>query len=219
VQLAEGLGLWCGAVARSCPTRSVSLRRENRRGVELRIRELERKELGDIWSIDRAEEIGAIYHHQANALVLVPEHHDVRGWPPGEPEHYGPILLDCFDRGGTFYGAFDGEVLIGASALESRFIGRERDQLQLKFLHVSRVNRKLGAGSALFEKTISRARELGAIGLYISATPSENTIRFYLRRGCRVADEVDAALFELEPEDIHLELAIGPGTSAKGGQP
>jgi hypothetical protein len=35
-------------------------------------------------------------------------------------------------------------------------------------------------------------------------------VRFYLRRGCRVTDEVDAALFALEPEDIHLELDITP---------
>jgi len=55
---------------------------------------------------------------------------------------------------------------------------------------------------------VAKARELGARRLYISATPSENTVRFYLRRGCRVTDEVDAALFDLEPDDIHLELGI-----------
>jgi predicted N-acetyltransferase YhbS len=87
-------------------------------------------------------------------------------------------------------------------------MGRERDQLQLKFLHVGRRHRQAGLGRALFEKAVARARELGARRLYISSTPSENTVRFYLRRGCRVTDEVDAALFELEPEDIHLEFDI-----------
>jgi hypothetical protein len=52
------------------------------------------------------------------------------------------------------------------------------------------------------------ARERGAKRLYISATPSENTINFYLRRGCVVAAEVDPHLFELEPEDIHLECDV-----------
>jgi hypothetical protein len=33
-------------------------------------------------------------------------------------------------------------------------------------------------------------------------------VGFYLRRGCRVTDGVDATLFELEPEDIHLEFDI-----------
>lgn len=174
----------------------------------MQIRELERHEIRDVWSIDRAEVIDGVYHRQGNELVLKAEHHEVKGWPPGEPERDGPILVDCFDHGGTFYGAFEGRSLIGAAVLEGRFIGRERDRLQLKFLHVSRRHRRSGLGRTLFDKAVAKARELGARRLYISATPSENTVRFYLRRGCRVTDEVDAALFDLEPDDIHLELGI-----------
>ena len=174
----------------------------------MKIRELERHEIGGIWSIDRAEVVDRVYYRAGNELVLKPEHHDVRSWPPGEPERDGPILLDCFERGGTFYGAFEGETLIGATVLESRFIGPEKDQLQLKFLHVSRRHRQSGLGCKLFNKAAARGRELGARRLYISATPSENTVRFYLRRGCRVTDEVDADLFELEPDDIHMEFDI-----------
>jgi len=173
-----------------------------------RIRLLERFELDDLWTIDRSERIERMYRVGGGDLVMRDERHDVRGWPPGEPERYGAILLDCFDRGGSFYGAFQGETLVGASVLESRFIGRERDQLQLKFLHVSRGHRGSGLGVKLFDQAVARARELGARRLYVSATPSENTVHFYLRRGCRVTDDVDAALFELEPEDIHLELDI-----------
>ena len=126
------------------------------------IRTLERHEVGDVWSIDRAEVVENVYYHENGRLVLKPEHHDVKGWPPGEPEQYGPILLDCYDRGGTFYGAFDGERLAGVAVLESKFIGRARDQLQLKFLHVSRSYRQTGLGRTLFEKSVARARELGA---------------------------------------------------------
>jgi predicted N-acetyltransferase YhbS len=174
----------------------------------MKIRKLERQEIRDLWSIDRAEVMDKLYYHEGDELVLRPEHHDVQGWPAGEPERYGPILLDCFDRGGTFYGAFDGQSLIGAMVLENRFIGRDKDQLQLKFLHVSRCNRKAGLGSTLFDKALRRARELGARRLYVSATASENTVNFYLRRGCCVTNDVDAALYELEPEDIHLECDI-----------
>lgn len=174
----------------------------------MKLRKLERQEIRDLWSIDRAEVMDKLYYHEGDELVLRPEHHDVQGWPAGEPERYGPILLDCFDRGGTFYGAFDGQRLIGAMVLENRFIGRDKDQLQLKFLHVSRCNRKAGLGSTLFDKALRRARELGARRLYISATESENTVNFYLRRGCCVTNDVDAALYELEPEDIHLECDI-----------
>lgn len=175
---------------------------------KVRIRDLERHELRDVWSIDRAELVEGIYSLEAGRLVLEPKRIDVQGWPPGEAEHYGPILLDCFDHGGACYGAFDGGALIGVVMLEGRFIGRARDQLQITFLHVSRRSRRAGLGCALFEMAVARARELGARRLYISATPSENAIDFYRRRGCRVTEDVDAALFALEPEDIHLEFDI-----------
>lgn len=172
----------------------------------MEIRELTRAEVAGVWSIDRSEVIERVYRFEAGALVLVPERHDVRGWPTGEPEAYGPILLDCFDRGGTFHGAFDGGALVGAVVLESRFIGCAKDRLQLKFLHVGRAQRGAGLGAALFERAAARARELGARGLYVSATPSENTVGFYLRRGFRPAREVDPDLFALEPDDVHMEL-------------
>jgi len=52
------------------------------------------------------------------------------------------------------------------------------------------------------------AREQGAKQLYISATPSENTVNFYLRLGCRVTAQPDPELLELEPKDIHLECDV-----------
>jgi GNAT superfamily N-acetyltransferase len=141
-------------------------------------------------------------------LVLEPEFFDMQGWPPGEARLYTPLLLDCFDRGGYCCGAFDGDALAGVAVLESRFIGRRGDQLQLKFMHISRPYRRTGLGRTLFERAAQRAREMGAKKLYISATPSENTISFYMRLGCMLASEIDAELFALEPEDIHLECVL-----------
>jgi predicted N-acetyltransferase YhbS len=171
-------------------------------------RTLQRHDLPDIWSIDRREFIGKIYRLRKGELVLEEHNFDVPGWPPGDPEREGPGFIDCFDRGGTFFGAFDGPSLVGVSVLESRFIGVKRDRLQLKFLHVSRDFRGSGIGRTLFGQAAARATELGAKKLYISATPSENTIRFYLSRGCEVTRDIDPQLFELHPGDIHLELAL-----------
>jgi hypothetical protein len=53
------------------------------------------------------------------------------------------------------------------------------------------------------------AKKGGAKSMYISATPSEHTIDFYLRLGCKVTPEPDPELFALEPEDIHLEYDLG----------
>lgn len=182
------------------------------------IRELERHEIEKIWTIDRAEVIDNVYYMEDEGLILKPEHYDMQGWLPGAPERITPSLVDCFDRGGTFFGAFDGETLAGIAVLESEFIGRARDQLQLVFLHVSRSYRKTGLGKRLFEKAVERARQLGAKRLYVSATPSENTVNFYMHLGCTVTDEVDPELFEEEPEDIHLEYAIPPILNGGGGE-
>ena len=168
-------------------------------------RTLLREEIELVWNIDRSELVENIYRFQNGNLVLRPHHHDLPGWPPGEAEKSTPILRDCFDRGGWFYGAFEGGELVGVVVLDNKRIGKFKDQLQLKFLHVSRPYRQKGLGTRLFELAKASARSRGAKRLYISASPSENTVNFYLRLGCAVAAEPDRELFDLEPEDIHLE--------------
>jgi ribosomal protein S18 acetylase RimI-like enzyme len=172
-------------------------------------RVLSRSEIRELWEIDRSELIEAVYCFVDETLVLRPERCHVKGWPPGEPEKYTPILEACHDGGGWFYGLFDGQKPAGAVVLESRFIGKCKDQLQLKFLHVGRDYRDRGFGRQLFDLATSEARKRGAKSLYISATPSEHTVNFYLRLGCKVVSEPDPELLELEPEDIHLEYDLG----------
>ena len=174
----------------------------------MNMRLLQRHEIPLIWQIDRREVIENVYYLRDGQLVLEPEYFDMQGWPPDEAEHYTPLLLDCYDRDGTFWGAFEDDKLIGVAILESKFIGSLHDTLQLKFLHVSRDYRKRGIASTLFHLAAEKASALGAKKLYISATPSENTINYYLRLGCVPATEVDPELFALEPEDIHLEYLI-----------
>jgi predicted N-acetyltransferase YhbS len=175
----------------------------------MNIRLLQRDEIPLIWQIDRREIVENIYILQNGNLVLKPDYFDIKGWPPGEADLYTPILLDCYDRGGIFWGAFENKGLVGTAVLESKFIGSDGDTLQLKFLHVSRDYRKHGLGSTLFKLAAEKAKTLGAKTLYISATPSENTINYYMRLGCVPTTEVDPELFALEPEDIHLEYDLG----------
>ena len=54
----------------------------------MKIRALARAEVANVWSIDRSEVIERVYRFVEGELVLVPERHDVRGWPPGEREEY-----------------------------------------------------------------------------------------------------------------------------------
>lgn len=171
-------------------------------------RELNKSEIDLIWKIDRSEIIENVYYYEDGALVLKPEHYDLRGWPPPGPEEYTPILADCIERGGWFFGLFDDEDMVGVVILENEFIGSKKDQLQLKFLHISQAYRGQGLGKKLFELARDKAREKGAKRLYVSATPSERTIHFYQSMGCTVTKELDPDLFKLEPEDIHLECQI-----------
>ena len=99
--------------------------------------------------------------------------------------------------------------MIGVAVLESKLIGDPKDMLQLKFLHVSQAYRGRGLGRQLFEHAKAVARARGAQRMYVSATPSEHTINFYLGLGCLISKRPDPALLALEPDDIHLEIRTG----------
>ncbi len=186
----------------SAPAADVRPQRKETTMTEERL--LRRDEIPLVWEIDRSEVIEHLYSVEAGQLVLRPEFYDMRGWPEGEAEHYTPILLDCFDRGGWFLGLFDQGRLIGAVVLDPHRLGPERDWLQLKFLHLSHAYRRRGLGAHLFHLAATQARHLGASALYVSATPSQNTVDFYTRLGCRLCMEPDEELYRLEPEDVHL---------------
>ncbi|HBN8295004.1 TPA: GNAT family N-acetyltransferase [Pseudomonas aeruginosa] len=190
----------------SAPAADVRPQRKETTMTEERL--LRRDEIPLVWEIDRSEVIEHLYSVEAGQLVLRPEFYDMRGWPEGEAEHYTPILLDCFDRGGWFLGLFDQGHLIGAVVLDPRRLGPERDWLQLKFLHLSHAYRRRGLGAHLFHLAATQARHLGASALYVSATPSQNTVDFYMRLGCRLCMEPDEELYRLEPEDVHLVYQI-----------
>ncbi len=173
-------------------------------------RELARAEILGLWSLDRAEVVDNVYYYQNGALVLKPEHWDVHGFSPEQADMFSPHLMSCYERGGWFYGLFDGDRLIAEVVLDRKFLGPRRDLLQLKALFVSRQSRDQGLGRRLFELAAEKARSLGAKGLYVSATPSEHTIKFYMGLGCTPTDTPDPELFALEPEDIHLEYYFQP---------
>lgn len=169
---------------------------------------LTREQIELIWTIDRREIVERVYRLEDGELRLGPGYFDVQGWPADTLQNMPPLLNEIYDRGGEFFAAFDDDQLVGVSVLDTLWRGAGGDLLQLEFLHVSRDYRGRGLGAQLFEQARSAARERGARGLYISATPSENTINFYQRQGSVVMATPDAELFAFEPEDIHLECAV-----------
>ncbi|EKT53646.1 GNAT family N-acetyltransferase [Providencia sneebia] len=169
-----------------------------------KIRELQRDEMTSVWSIDRTELIENLYLHQNGQLVLSAQRFDMKGWPEGEPEAYTPHLLESYDNGAIFIGVFDNDKLIAAAGLDNIWRGENSDLLQLSFLHVSHRYRGEKLGGMLFHECVELAKKKGAKGLYVSATPSENTVHFYQYMGCQLIEKPDPELFALEPEDIHF---------------
>ncbi len=125
-------------------------------------RDLLKEEIEQVWEIDRSEVIENIYYLENDVLVLKPEFYNMTGWPPGEAEAFYPILLNCFTQGGWFHGLFEDSRLIGVVVLDNKFIGKNKDTLQLKFLHVSAAHRSHGYGGQLFELARLKVEERGA---------------------------------------------------------
>jgi predicted N-acetyltransferase YhbS len=108
-------------------------------------------------------------------------------------------------RGGVLLGAFDAERTVGLAIVHPSF---ERLLAWLAFLHVSRSYRRKGAAQALWDAAVDISTAGGAESIYVSATPTESAVGFYLRQGCRLAQPVHPDLFAAEPDDIHLTCSI-----------
>ncbi len=172
------------------------------------IRKIRREEIEKLRNLDRSEIVEQVYNYKNENLIIKDEFYDVPGWSPSDMDSHIEELDAQNDRGDYIFGAFDGEKLIGIAVLGSEFINSTKDQLEVIFLHVDAKYRKQGVGTNLMNRLISQARELEAKKLYVSATPSKNTVDFYLNRGACLTKELNSELFELEPEDIHLDLNI-----------
>ena len=169
-------------------------------------RELKKNEFDKFNEINRAETINQIYYYRKGKLELRNEIHEVPDLSSDQKQEFINSFHELHNNGGFLYAAFEDSKLVGMGTLDIRSIGSNKDQINLKGLWVSQRYRKRGVAKTLIEMVKQKANELGVRKLYVSATPSRNTVDFYLKRGFILAKELDKQLFELEPEDIHMEL-------------
>ncbi|EJC61941.1 hypothetical protein QWA_13112 [Alcaligenes faecalis subsp. faecalis NCIB 8687] len=170
----------------------------------LTLRPLSETELNWVWSIDRSEQIEALYEWREGVLHKQEVAIDLRGWLEGDPEKYHPEHEEAFHRGAWFMGVFKDDRLVAAVGLDRLPLGPQGDWRQLFFLHVSQALRGQGMGACLLDQAKKQAILWGAKAVYVSATPSVNTVDFYRAQGFVIAPEPDPRLFALDPEDIHL---------------
>ena len=174
----------------------------------LEYRTLRREEARLLGSIDRAEVIDGFYSVVAGKLELRSTRLDVTGWEDGQVEAYVARLVALFDAGGTILGAFQGPDLLGLGSLDVRPVGGDPRVSKLDMLYVSSVARNRGIGRKLTALLSEQARARGARALYVSATPTRNTVDAYLRMGAKLLDSPDPDLFLREPEDVHLLIEL-----------
>ena len=115
-------------------------------------------------------------------------------WDPVGPGAYyveaqRHALEHYIDAGGIALGAFSGGQLVA-------------------FVHVSTPFRAAGIGSRLCDDLELMARGAGDTEMVVSATASENTVRFYGGRGYELMVEPLPELFQLEPEDVHMKKRL-----------
>lgn len=172
-------------------------------------------DLGRIGEIDRTERIDALYVQHGAEL------HERRGdWsaPPwfseGDGEHsVAHQRAECerhLAAGGIALGAFAGETLVGIGIVRAHL---RPGVAQLAFLHVGNGYRARGIGGRLSAALERLAWDHGDTAIVVSATPSLNTVRFYLNRGYQLMPEPLPELYEAEPEDVHMRKQLpGPMT-------
>ena len=174
------------------------------------IRRLAYAELSRVGEIDRTEHIDALYEQRGTELVERPGDWTASPWnADGHGEHsveaQRHALAHYVDAGGIAFGAFVGGRLVGIGVV----VPHVRPSVaQLAYLHVSQASRAAGIGSRLVGELEHVARGSGHSAMVVSATPSANTVRFYRGRGFEPVAEPLPELFELEPEDVHMQKVL-----------
>lgn len=128
------------------------------------------------------------------------------GFPEGHLEELITRQYILIDEGGIIIAAFDRDILVGAASVENKARGEHGEYRNLDIFFVSKDYRGQGVGKKLIHIAGEKCRELGGRKLYISATPSKNTVEFYMNNEAVLVKNPDKELYKREPEDIHLEI-------------
>jgi predicted N-acetyltransferase YhbS len=178
--------------------------------MSLSYRRLEGHELDRVGEIDRRETIDTLYVQEGASLREVHGDFSAAPWDPvGTGEHSVAAqraeLERYLEKAALCIGAFDGDRLIGIGVLLPHL---RPGVAQLAYLYVSHGHRGEGVGATLTRELERVARDAGGGSIVVSATPSRNTVDFYVGRGYKPMAEPLPELYELEPEDVHLEKIL-----------
>ncbi|MGM1046994.1 Ribosomal protein S18 acetylase RimI [Paenibacillus uliginis N3/975] len=167
-------------------------------------RELKIDEVQKLTEIDRSETIDFIYQINNGNIQEINAPHECPNWNDEITKGIQERFVYELKNTGLAIGAFDGELLVGFGVLAHKFRGKQKDQLQIALMFVSRKYRRQGIGTRIMNELSNEARRRGAKYLYISSTETRSAVYFYKSHGSQLTDEVDEELFNEEPNDIHM---------------
>lgn len=175
----------------------------------IRYRALAEHELARVGEIDRTEHIETLYVQHGAELEPVRGDFSASPWREGGGAHSVQEQVEAcahyLAAGGTVIGAFADARLVAIGVV----VPHVRPGIaQLAYLHVSDGFRGQGIGAELTGRLEEIARHAGDTTIVVSATPSQNTVRFYRGRGFAPTATPLPELLELEPEDVHMEKAL-----------
>jgi len=173
----------------------------------IEFRALERSELSRLREIDRTERIEVLYDQHGTELLARRGEWSASAWDADEHSVEAKVreAQRYLDDGGLAFGAFADDRMVGIGIVVPHL---RPGIAQLAFLHVSAPWRAAGIGARLCEQLDQVARSAGDSDMVVSATPSENTVRFYIGRGFAPTAEPLSELFALEPEDVHMRKVL-----------
>lgn len=170
------------------------------------IKQLPIQDIARIGEIDRSEQVTVGYNYHAGKLETEIVNWNVPRWYTDDSHIFSvashirqwkPML----EAGGVLIGALDEAVLAGFAIIRYQLMP---EMAQLAALFVSKNYRRQGIAEKLVAEVVHLAKIDHAKSLYVSATPSESAVGFYLSQGFQPTDHPHPDLLALEPEDIHM---------------
>jgi GNAT superfamily N-acetyltransferase len=154
-----------------------------------------------VYDIDMTESGDILYRVVDRHLETVSE--DWRR-PPRTKQRWDEMITrwrGILDGGGEAWGAFESGRMVAIAVLRYRLT---EDMAELVALFVSRPYRRRGIARQLTQSVLREAKRAGATRIYVSATPSASAVGFYRSLGFGLVERVNAELYALEPEDVHM---------------
>ena len=154
-----------------------------------------------------------LYDQHGTRLVARHGNWSAPAWnPDGHGEHSVEANVQTLEQyastpAGSRSGAFTSGRLVGIGVVVPRLRPRSRRSWHSS-TSAQHCAARSGIGSRLSDQLEQIASAAGDSDMVVSATPSENTVRFCLGRGFQPMAEPLAELFELEPEDVHMRKVL-----------